>query len=359
MPLGYRLENKKLMPCSVEAQQVRLIFTRYRELGSLRALLADLDSRGLLTKARPARDGSTRGAVRFNTSGLSYLLRNRCYLGEVVHKGRYYPGEHEPIVDRKLFDAVNAALCSRSPHRLYPNANRDSLLKGLLHDERGHRMTPSSSRSRGPLYRYYISRPATEGRRGEAAGLFRVSAPEIEAQVIEAVGAGEGEALYLASPDANRDSDSEAPTLRQRLLARVERVTLVPGELRIAFRPGEDGEVPPKLAVPFTPSRGRVRRAIVDPTGSNTAGVMTGAQRARLMQGIANGRRWLDELVGGTMADSAAIAAREGCSERHVRMVLNLAFLPPSIVRAAVEGTLSAGHGIVSLSDPPLIWTGA
>ena len=357
VPLGYRLENKKLMPCSVEAQQVRLIFTRYRELGSLRALLAELDSRGLLTKARLARDGSTRGAVRFNTSGLSYLLRNRCYLGEVVHKGRYYPGEHEPIVDRKLFDAVNAALCSRSPHRLYPNANRDSLLKGLLHDERGHRMTPSSSRSRGPLYRYYISRPATEGRRGEAAGLFRVSAPEIEAKVIEAVGAGEGEALHLASPDANRDSDSEAPTLRQRLLARVERVTLVPGELRIAFRPGEDGEVPPKLAVPFTPSRGRVRRAIVDPTGSNTAAVMTGAQRARLMQGIANGRRWLEELVGGTMADSAAIAAREGCSERHVRMVLNLAFLPPSIVRAAVEGRLPAGHGIVSLSDPPLIWT--
>ena len=87
VPLGYCLENKKLVPCPAEAEQVRLIFTRYRELGSLRALLAELDSRGLLTKARPARDGSMRGAVRFNTSGLSYLLRNRCYLGEVVHKG--------------------------------------------------------------------------------------------------------------------------------------------------------------------------------------------------------------------------------------------------------------------------------
>ena len=126
-------------------------------------------------------------------------------------------------------------------------------------------MTPSSSRSRGPLYRYYISRPATEGRRGEAAGLFRVSAPEIEARVIEAIGLRGMETTDPSSADANRDSGSEAPTLRERLLARLERVTLVPGELRIAFRSGEDGEVPSLLLVPFKPSRGRARRVIVDP----------------------------------------------------------------------------------------------
>ena len=177
--------------------------------------------------------------------------------------------------------------------------------------------------------------------------------------MIEAIGLRGMETTDPSSADANRDSGSEAPTLRERLLARLERVTLVPGELRIAFRSGEDGEVPSLLLVPFKPSRGRARRVIVDPAGSDDAAPMTGAQRARLMQGIANGRRWLDELVRGTMADTTAIAAREGCSERHVRMVLNLAFLPPNIVRAAVEGTLPAGHGVVSLSDPPLVWTAA
>ena len=134
-------------------------------------------------------------------------------------------------------------------------------------------------------------------------------------------------------------------------------MTLLPGELRIALKPGEDGDVPPPVAVPFAPTRRRVRRAIVcaDPAGDYAP--MTGAQRARLVQGIANGRRWLDELVRGTMADAGAIAAREGCSERHVRMMLNLGFLPPAVVKAAVEGMLPAGRGIVSLSEPPLVWT--
>ena len=50
VPLGYLIQDKKLVPCPVEAEQVRLIFTRYRALGSLRALLADLDGRGMLTR---------------------------------------------------------------------------------------------------------------------------------------------------------------------------------------------------------------------------------------------------------------------------------------------------------------------
>ena len=83
---------------------------------------------------------------------------------------------------------------------------------------------------------------------------------------------------------------------------------------------------------------------------------MSGAQRARLVLGIANGRRWLDELATGAVPDTDAIAVREGCSERHVRMVLNLAFLSPSLVRAAVAGTLPSGCGVVSLSEAPIMW---
>ena len=355
VPLGYRLQDKKLEPCPVEAGQVRLIFERYRELGSLRILLQDLDRRGMLTRAHTRRDGTGRGGVRFNTSGLSHLLRNRCYRGEVIHKGRYFPGEHEPIVPPDLFDAVQAALAAKSLHRLYPNANRDSLLKGLLHDARGHRMTPTSSKSRGPLYRYYISRPATEGRRDEAAGLFRVSAPEIEACVLQAVGLDKV-GLVASLPKTVGDGSGPTPTLRERLLARVERVTLLPGELQIALRPNEEGEVPHPLAVPFAPTRRRVQRAIVDADPAGDGALMTGAQRARLLQGIANGRRWLDELVRGTVPDTDTIAIRESCSERHVRTVLNLAFLPPEIVKAAIEGTLPAGRGLVSLTEAPIIW---
>ena len=357
VPLGYRIQDKKLVPCSIGAEQVRFIFRRYLELASLRALLQDLDRRSMLTKAHLKRDGGNRGGVRFNTSGLSYLLRNRCYIGEVIHKGRYYPGEHEPIVSGELFDAVNRALASKSPHRLYPNANRDSLLKGLIYDARGHRMTPTSSKSRGPLYRYYISRPATEGRRAEAAGRFRVSAPEIEARVLEALGPDSAEPLSLMG-GGEAIGISTPPTVRERLLARVERVTLLAEEVRIAFKADANGEIRPPAVFPWTAARHRVQRTIVSPcNGTNNEQPIGGEQRARLVQGIANGRQWLDELIRGTMPDTEAIAEREGCSERHVRMMLNLAFLPPKIIRAAVEGTLSAGCGIVGLSEAPTIWT--
>ena len=356
VPLGYQIRDKKLVPCPIGAEQVRFIFRRYLELGSLRALLQDLDRRDMLTKAQPKRDGGSRGGVRFNTSGLSYLLRNRCYVGEVIHKSRYYPGEHEPIVPGELFEDVNRALASKSPHRLYPNANRDSLLKGLLYDARGHRMTPTSSKSRGPLYRYYISRPATEGRRAEAAGRFRVSAPEIEARVLEALRQHdaepsppmtEGEAFSSATP----------PTLRERVLAQIERVTLLAEEVRIDFRAHETGESHPPAVLPWTLARHRVQRTIVSPCdGKCDEQCMRGEQRARLVQGIANGRQWLNELIRGTVPGTEAIAERESCSERHVRMMLNLAFLPPKIVRAAVEGTLPAGCGVVSLAEAPMVW---
>ncbi len=79
--------------------------------------------------------------------------------------------------------------------------------------------------------------------------------------------------------------------------------------------------------------------------------------RARLVQGIAKARAWVDELVTGKVADTHAIARREGCSERSVRMTLNLAFLSPEIVRAAVEGTLPHGVGLCSLAELPAPWS--
>jgi site-specific DNA recombinase len=51
-----------------------------------------------------------RGVVRFGVGSLAYLLKNRFYLGEVVYHGELYRGEHEPILERDLFEAVQAEL---------------------------------------------------------------------------------------------------------------------------------------------------------------------------------------------------------------------------------------------------------
>lgn len=76
----------------------------------------------------------------------------------------------------------------------------------------------------------------------------------------------------------------------------------------------------------------------------------------RLVEAIAKGRQWLDDLVSGRVNSTMMIAEREGCSDRSVRMNLSLAFLNPLIVKAAVEGRLPEGLGVARLIDQPVDW---
>lgn len=68
--------------------------------------------------------------------------------------------------------------------------------------------------------------------------------------------------------------------------------------------------------------------------------------RARLLLGIAKARRWVDDLVSGRALDTQQLADREHCSERSIRANINLAFLSPTIIKAALEGTLPDGMGV-------------
>ena len=79
-------------------------------------------------------------------------------------------------------------------------------------------------------------------------------------------------------------------------------------------------------------------------------------RRATLVAAIARGRRWLDELIADSATNAQTIAQRERCSIRHVNMTLSLAFLSPTLVKAAVEGRLPRGIGVEQLRDLPLEW---
>ena len=99
VPLGYRLEERKLHVDEEEAATVRLIFDLYRELGSVRALQRELRRRDIRTRVRTLATGKTIGGVHLTNGPLSYILRNRHYLGEINHHGRSWPGEHPAIID--------------------------------------------------------------------------------------------------------------------------------------------------------------------------------------------------------------------------------------------------------------------
>src|SRR3954462_6209513 len=110
VPLGYRVENRKLMVDESEAEQVRMLFRRYLEIGSVPRLQEELRHSGFVTRQRRLSSGRVIGGIPFTNGPLGHLLRNRMYLGEIKHKGNTYPGEHEAIISHELFEAVQARL---------------------------------------------------------------------------------------------------------------------------------------------------------------------------------------------------------------------------------------------------------
>ena len=108
--LGYDVKDRKLIVNAAEAAIVRMIFRRYLELGSVRALKAALDEEGVVSKQRTAADGSPYGGRSFSRGALYLMLQNRVYCGEIVHKGAAYPGEHAAIVDEDLWSSVQLRL---------------------------------------------------------------------------------------------------------------------------------------------------------------------------------------------------------------------------------------------------------
>jgi hypothetical protein len=162
-----------------------MIFARYLELGSVGALRRWLEGQGVRTKQRTTLGGRSTGGQPFNRGALFYLLRNRTYLGMIVHRGKLYPGMHPAIVDPELFEAVQQRLDSSRAHRA---AHRDRIerapLAGRIFDADGRPMSPTFSYGRRrQLYRYYVSAPLQQGerRRPDDETIRRVPAPALEA----------------------------------------------------------------------------------------------------------------------------------------------------------------------------------
>jgi hypothetical protein len=136
------------------------LFASYAELGSVRLLKDALEARAIKSKSWTTGSGRRVGGKPFSRGALYLILQNRVYRGEIVHKAQSHPGEHTPIIDQPLWDAVQAQLAANTATRNSgTRTGPPSLLAGLLFDGDGNRMTPTHAIKKGTRYRYYISRP--------------------------------------------------------------------------------------------------------------------------------------------------------------------------------------------------------
>jgi DNA invertase Pin-like site-specific DNA recombinase len=349
VPLGYEVREKKLVINEEEAEAVRTIFQRYVELRSLNDLLRDLRQRAILSKRVVRSNGRVRGGICFTRGPLACLLKNRVYIGEAVHKGKHYPGEHEPILERRLFEAVQQALAAQRQARLQYRINNQSLLTGKIFDDRGNRMTPATAKKGAARYRYYVSAALHQGRTNEAGSIRRVPAPEIETVVLEAI----TKALTRAGSPSGAVGPAHDP---QRIESHLQKVVVRKNQLEISLAELESGSEP--LLLQWSPPPTRRAREIIAPAGHVDARArpVRWQMRARLVEAIATRRRWVEDLISGKVTSVEEIAKRKRCSPRAVRMTLSLAFLSPTIVKAAIDGTLPHGCGLIKLADTPAGW---
>ncbi len=122
VPLGYDLKDRKLIVNPAEAKQVQEIFRAYLEVGCVRKLKAHLEQGRVLSKLRISPSGQEAGGGSHSRGALYKLLANRIYIGEIFHKGNAYPGEHEAIIDRELWESVRAKLAEN--HRARKTSNQ-------------------------------------------------------------------------------------------------------------------------------------------------------------------------------------------------------------------------------------------
>jgi DNA invertase Pin-like site-specific DNA recombinase len=351
-PLGYDPKDRSLVVNEGEAELVRHIFSRYLQLGSVHALTRELASRGVLSKRWTSGAGHVRGGTQFSRGAIFHLLRNRIYLGEIVHKGNSHPGQHARILDRALFDAVQEKL-SRGVGTRKARTSARAPLSGLIFDAQGNRMSPVHTRNRhGRSYRYYVSAPLLTGGSTEGGTLRRVSAPAIEEALLARMRqwTGRSDAVFstlrsfisrVTVHDDHILVDLSMPDLETWTanILQPDRCTLEGGALRIRS--------PLKLCVRGgkTFAEGDHQKVRRHPDRALVAGLKRAHAELRV-RGISIGER------------TAVSEAAKGIDDPYLRKLAKLAFLAPDIQQAILSGSQPAGMSLAQLLSTrvPLDW---
>jgi site-specific DNA recombinase len=236
----------------------------------------------------------------------------------------------------------------------------------LLYDDAGNAMIATHATKNRVRYRYYISEPLQRGHSDKPIGsVSRVSADDIEGVVVKAI---------RDRVQASHDSSSEM-SAHEAIAAHIAKVEVHSRQLAIDIKTpavsistsrtepvdqqnaDQDHYQPELILIPWSKPPAKKFREVIQPaTSAHRIKPIRAERRAGLIRSIARGRQWLDEIVSGTTSIDD-LASRHNCSARQINITLSMAFLAPSLVKAAIEGRLPRGLGIAELRDAPAEWS--
>ena len=167
---------KKLIIYEEESKKVRMIFNKYLELKSVPKLMQYLKENEIKTKTDKY----------FSKGQLYHLLVNKVYIGKITHKDKVYEGEHDAIISEVIFEEVQKLLYENKVDKTCgTKCSSNSLLAGLIFDDKNNLMTPSHSNSHKRRYRYYVSTALKNYNDSEVGTISKIPAGEVEKFVVE------------------------------------------------------------------------------------------------------------------------------------------------------------------------------
>lgn len=373
VPLAYEADGRTLKVVESEATIVRRLFEIYLELGTVKRVKEEADRLGFRSKIREFKDGSRRGGRSLGRGHIHRILNNPIYIGQIAHKGSVHEGQHQAIIDRNTWDAVQKQLTDQAPKRPAQNITAShGPLRGKLFDEDGGMLTPSHTVKSGRRYRYYVSREsraiAKDGANRDGGARWRLPARDLE-QCVE-----RGVIDFLSNPADLVEAAREAGVNRAEASRLVEHVPRRPERpLKLVRRVvlGADGLIldidlssilsRDIAAIRWSISarfrrRGVEQRLVLDgpERSSGTADV-----DPSLLKAIARAHRWFQELSDGRVRSMEEIGEKEGLSDRFVGVLMPLAFLSPDVTSRILAGTQPVELATESLTRRtriPLCW---
>ena len=335
------------------------------------------------TVTAPSCTGSGRtGGVPFRRGTLLHLLRNRIYIGKIVHKGIAHDGEHAAIVPIELWDLAQALLTGNRPSpSQQPTLSERSLLAGRILDGEGRRMTPSHTVKGSRRYRYYVTHARELVSDGPRA--WRIAAHDLESLVIDRVGQFLSDRRSIADLVPPGDASAlgaaltAAPLITQRLgrsgdrrpiiEALVDRVQLASDHVAIDLRIGalhaalgsQPAEADADEVITLVVRSTRVRQAkdirLIIAAGDDRS---DGSRNEPLVALLGEARAAYEEVLASPERSIAELARDTGRCRKRLANLLRIALLPPDVVEHCLDGTQPATLTTAQLfaTDLPVGW---